>query len=71
MNIKGLIVDFDGTIITQHINFERIFQKIQALLTLYGLKQPKKNLPVLEYLNEVKRLNRQKSKMFLRQAHNI
>jgi len=71
MAIKGLIFDFDGTIVSQHIDFKGIFEEIHRLLLSYILKEPKKHLPVLEYLDEVKKLNGKKSQRFLYEARRI
>ncbi len=71
MQIKGLIFDFDGTIIRQEIDFVKIFQEIRNLLLSHKLKEPARRLPILEYLDEVKRLNGRNAETFLRQAHKI
>jgi len=71
MGIKGLIFDFDGTIVSQHIDFKRIFEEIHQLLLSYDMKEPEKHLPILEYLDEVKKLNGKKAQKFLDEANRI
>lgn len=71
MAIKGIIFDFDGTIVSQEIDFAKIFFEIKNLLSSYNLKKPEKDLPILEYLEQVKKINGKKAESFLKQAHHL
>ena len=71
MQIKGIIFDFDGTIVSQEIDFKNIFLEIQDLLQSHKLKKPEKNQPILEYLKQVERTNREKCESFLKEAHTL
>lgn len=71
MGVKGIIFDFDGTIVSQEIDFKAIFQQMQQLLRSYNLKEPEAKLPILEYLKEVERLNGNSAKEFLINAHKL
>lgn len=71
MSIKGIIFDFDGTIVTQEIDFRKIFFEIHGLLLSHKLKAPDKNLPILEYLEKVKKINGEKAESFLKHAYNL
>ncbi|MCX7705479.1 MAG: HAD hydrolase-like protein [bacterium] len=71
MQVRGIIFDFDGTIVSQEIDFKEIFLEIRKLLLFYKLKEPEKHLPILEYLDRVKRLNGKKAGKFLQHARNI
>lgn len=71
MPIKGIIFDFDGTLVTQEIDFGKIFIEIQKLLMSHNLIEPCEKLPILEYLKEVRRINGKKADAFLKQAHNL
>ncbi|MCM8816183.1 MAG: HAD-IA family hydrolase [Candidatus Omnitrophica bacterium] len=71
MPLKGVIFDFDGTIVSQEIDFKKIFLEIRSLLLSYRLKEPKKILPILEYLQKVKKINGKKAEQFLKQAYTL
>ncbi|MCM8777784.1 MAG: HAD-IA family hydrolase [Candidatus Omnitrophica bacterium] len=58
MNVKGVIFDFDGTIVKSTINFKKIKEEILKEAKKNNLKIPDKNLPILELLEGVKRQNR-------------
>ncbi|MCD6407859.1 HAD family hydrolase, partial [bacterium] len=58
--IRGVIFDFDGTIVSLHIDFGEIKKRIVEKALLSDLKIPNRNLPLLEFLEEVKRRNRGK-----------
>ncbi|HXK45193.1 MAG TPA: HAD-IA family hydrolase, partial [bacterium] len=71
MYIKGIIFDFDGTIVSQEIDFKKIFLEIRQLASQYKLKEPEEMLPILEYLKKIQKLNKTKSREFLKGAHAI
>ncbi len=47
MHIRGIIFDFDGTIVSQEIDFKKIFLEIRSLLLSYKLREPEGELPIL------------------------
>jgi len=56
--IRGVIFDFDGTLVTQEIDFARISSEIEMLADGFSIKLPSKRMPILEMLDEISRINR-------------
>jgi len=71
MNLKGVIFDFDGTLVTLSINFRKIKEVILKRARECRLKIPSGNLPVLELLEEIKRLNGKRGSEFYIEGHRI
>ncbi|HPP29406.1 MAG TPA: HAD-IA family hydrolase [bacterium] len=69
--MKGVIFDFDGTLVTLSINFKKIKEKILKEAEKHKLKIYNRNLPVLELLEEIKKLNGKKGKEFYVRGHMI
>lgn len=71
LNIKGVIFDFDGTLVDSQIDFKKIREKIIYEAERLNLKIPKKDLPILELLEKIKKLNREKGYDFYKRGHEI
>ncbi|MGC8977151.1 MAG: HAD-IA family hydrolase [Candidatus Ratteibacteria bacterium] len=71
MLIKGVIFDFDGTIVVLSIDFKKIKEKILKEAEKLNLKVPSKNLPILELLEKIKKINKEKGKEFYSIGHEI
>lgn len=71
MNMKGVIFDFDGTIVKSTIDFKRIKNRILEEAKKYRLKIPDASLPILELLEDIKGVNGKKGKEFYFKAHRI
>jgi len=69
--MKGVIFDFDGTIVELSIDFKRIRERILNEAKKRKLKIPKKNYPVLELLEKIKELNKKEGKDFYSTGHKI
>lgn len=69
--MKGVIFDFDGTLVSLSIDFKKIKERILKEAEKYKLKLSEKSLPILEFLDEVKRLNGRKGRDFYFTAHRI
>lgn len=70
--IKGVVFDFDGTIVSHEINFKEIKEKIIKEAKNYKLKiPPSKNIPVLELIEKIKKLNPGKFQNFVNRANKI
>lgn len=70
MQIKGVIFDFDGTLVNLSIPFKKIKEKILKEAKKRNLKF-KENLPILELLDYIKRKNGKKGKIFFSLGHRI
>ncbi|MDD3726160.1 MAG: HAD-IA family hydrolase [Candidatus Ratteibacteria bacterium] len=70
-NMKGTIFDFDGTLVTLSIDFKKIKEKILREAEKYGLKMPAFNLPILEFLEKIKKINGKKGRDFYIIGHKI
>jgi len=71
MNLKGVIFDFDGTLVTLSIDFRKIKEAILKRARESKLKIPSANLPILELLEEIKRLNGKRGSEFYTEGHRI
>jgi len=60
---KGVIFDFDGTLVHSEIDFGRIKKRILKLATDYKFKIPSKSFPVLELIEEIKKINKNKKNL--------
>ncbi|MCM8824725.1 MAG: HAD-IA family hydrolase [Candidatus Omnitrophica bacterium] len=71
MPIEGVVFDFDGTIVSQEIDFKKIFLEIQQLACQYKIKEPEVKLPILEYLRAVEKINKGRCDKFLVHAYDL
>ncbi|NLG12321.1 MAG: HAD-IA family hydrolase [Elusimicrobia bacterium] len=69
--VKGVIFDFDGTLVTLSIDFKKIKEKILREADRCGLKKLKSNLPILELLERIKKLDGGKGREFYEIGHRI
>ncbi len=69
--MEGIIFDFDGTIVELSIDFKKIKEKILYEAEKRKLKIPKENLPILELLEKIKKINKREGKDFYLIAHKI
>ncbi len=68
--LKGIILDFDGTIVSLHIDFEKIRKKMLMDALEHHLVFPRKKLPILETLRyiEIRNGKNRFSEIFLSEA---
>ncbi|HOK56768.1 MAG TPA: HAD-IA family hydrolase [bacterium] len=71
MEVKGVIFDFDGTLVFLSIDFKKIKEKILKEAEKLNLKIPSENLPILELLEKIKKLNGEKGEKFYSLGHRI
>ncbi|MCS7181148.1 MAG: HAD-IA family hydrolase, partial [bacterium] len=71
MKVKGVIFDFDGTLVILSIDFKKIKEKILNEAKNLNLKVPSEELPILELLEEIRKLNGKKGGNFYTIGHNI
>ncbi|MCM8829870.1 MAG: HAD-IA family hydrolase, partial [Candidatus Omnitrophica bacterium] len=57
--MKGVIFDFDGTIVKSTIEFRKIKDEILREAKKYNIKIPDRNLPILELLEVIKKQSRE------------
>jgi HAD superfamily hydrolase (TIGR01549 family) len=69
--MEGVIFDFDGTIVELSIDFKRIKEKILNAAKKRNLKIPEKNYPILEILEKIRKLNKEKGEEFYLTGHKI
>ena len=69
--MKGVIFDFDGTIVELSIDFKKIKEKILNEAKKRKLKIPRKNYPILELLEKIKKLNKEEGEEFYLIGHKI
>ena len=71
--IKGIIFDFDGTLFISSINFKIIRERIIKLANRMELKIPEKDMPVLELIEDIRKLNRNRKEkdLFVEKAKEI
>jgi HAD superfamily hydrolase (TIGR01549 family) len=69
--MEGVIFDFDGTIVELSIDFKRIKEKILNEAKGRKLKIPEKNYPILEILEKIRKLNKEKGEEFYLIGHKI
>jgi hydrogenase expression/formation protein HypE len=69
--MEGVIFDFDGTIVELSIDFKRIKEKILNEAKERKLKIPEKNYPILELLEKIRKLNKEKGEEFYLTGHKI
>mgnify|MGYP000004365678 CR=1 FL=1 len=69
--MKGVIFDFDGTIVELSIDFKKIKEKILNEAKKRKLKIPRKNYPILELLEKIKKLNKEEGERFYLIGHEI
>ncbi len=56
--LKGVIFDFDGTLVFHNINFKKIRETIIQNALQCHLHVPDKNLPILELIEDIKKHNK-------------
>ncbi|MGB9642070.1 MAG: HAD-IA family hydrolase, partial [Candidatus Ratteibacteria bacterium] len=66
-----MIFDFDGTLVTLSIDFRKIKGALLKRAREYKLKIPPGDLPILELLEEIKRLNGKRGNDFYFEGHRI
>ncbi|MCX8082816.1 MAG: HAD-IA family hydrolase [bacterium] len=71
MKKKGVIFDFDGTLVTSTIDFKKIKERILVEAEKHKLKIPDTKLPILEFLEEINNLNGKKGMKFYSSGHRI
>ena len=69
--MKGVIFDFDGTIVELSIDFKKIKERILNEARNRKLKVPEKNYPILELLEKIRKLNKEKGEEFYLTGHKI
>jgi hydrogenase expression/formation protein HypE len=69
--MEGVIFDFDGTIVELSIDFKKIKEKILNEAKERKLKIPEKNYPILELLEKIRKLNKEKGEEFYLTGHKI
>ncbi|MCM8818369.1 MAG: HAD-IA family hydrolase [Candidatus Omnitrophica bacterium] len=69
--IKGVIFDFDGTLVNSEIDFKKIKEKILNEAVKENLKIPSEQLPILELIEKIKNFNKKKGRDFYIKAHKI
>ncbi|MCM8804098.1 MAG: HAD-IA family hydrolase [Candidatus Omnitrophica bacterium] len=69
--IKGVIFDFDGTIVNLSIDFKKIKERILKEAKNFNFKIPSKSLPVLEFLEKIRKLNGKNGEDFFVIGHKI
>ena len=70
--IKGIIFDFDGTLVSIHLDFGKIKEQIISFALNDNLKIPDNSLPILELVESIVKSNKgKKNSLFRRKAMEI